>query len=149
MVLIGHELSGQPDVDLAENDNENRVDDTRKILPVQGHCIGLFIVAHALDPVHILKQDLGANDHADEGKTDWDTDGELALVGVFGGNLPLVLSVRVNCCLTLEVLNLSRGILETANKPFVTDVVLLALPTFIEEGDPDHDDKSIENNGGV
>ena len=56
-----------------------------------------------------------------------------------------MLGVWVDRNLALEVWVLSRGILEVSNEPLVTNVMLLALPRFVEESDPDHDHDSVDD----
>ena len=72
----------------------------------------------------------------------------MPLVSILGSNLPLVLSVRINGDLALEVWSLRSSILETSDEPLIGNVVLLALPTLSEEGRPDHDEHGVQDRQG-
>ena len=55
-------------------------------------------------------------------------------------------NVGVDRHFVLEVKPLGgRFGLEAPDEPFVGDVVLLALPALIEQGDPDHDDYAVQD----
>lgn len=56
-----------------------------------------------------------------------------------------MLSVRVNCLLVSKIITLSRHVLEVPYKPLVSNVVLLTLPTLVEQSDPKHDDNAIDD----
>ena len=56
-----------------------------------------------------------------------------------------MLSVRVNCLLVTKIITLSRHVLEAPYEPLVTNVVLLTLPTLVENSDPKHDDNAIDD----
>ena len=88
-----------------------------------------------------------AADHKEhEENADWHADQELSLIGILGRNFPLLNNVGVDRHFMLEVDPLGgRFGLEAPDEPFVGDVVLLALPALMEQGDPDHNDYAVQD----
>lgn len=136
MVLIQDQESGQSLVNYSENDDQNRVDDGRNVSPIRG-CFLRFVLLNfscSYSPVKILHRNLGTHDECHESERYRNANQHLPLVSILGSNFPLVLSVRVNGDLALEVWSFRGNISETSDEPFISNVVLLALPTLSEEG---------------
>ena len=96
-------------------------------------------------PVGDLESDLCTKHKHHRQQADGQTNCKLPLVGCLRGHFELVLGVGVDGDLALEIVVLSRRILEIPHEPLIADVLLLSLPGLVEERDPDHDHDGVDD----
>ena len=138
MVLTEDKFDGVLVIDFSEEDNQDSIDNSRKVLVLDRNFLSLWIEMLTKVPIGRSHTHLAQNDQAHKGETDGHSDEQLSLVGVPSSNLPLMLRVWINSYLAFEVLSLGCCIFKISYEPLVGDIILLTFPTFMEQSDPDH-----------
>ena len=144
MVFIGDKLCLDNTIDVAEDNNQDRVDDTQAVLDIPRCLLTYFFVSGSDFFTYQRDKHLTSEDKTHEEETDWHTDEQLCKVTVLHRNLLLDEGVRVDGHLTFELRALLCDIFIAPDKPLIRDIVLFSLPAFMEHGHPDHDDQRVK-----